>query len=118
MHNTAVLDNQGRLTGFKAKKKLGPGDVEVPANCDLPTDGTYRWTGTEFMPLGRGYGQVRERPPVSEARVLYMLVRAGANLPAECGLWADWYEAHMLRRERERDERNAIVKGRMRDEPA
>lgn len=112
MTTVAILDNKGRLTGYRQKRKAAVNDVVVPDSCDLPTDGSYFWDGAAFFPLGHGAGKVQGQPPVSDARVLHMIVRAMPDLPAEAHAWADWFEANILSRERDAEDYRRIVKGR------
>ncbi len=98
----AILDKNKRLTGFKSKSRPGKDDVVVPDNCDLETDGSYKWDGTCFVPLGHGFGPVVARSPISEAAVLYLLVDAlGGGAPHQAREWADWYAENLKVREEE-----------------
>lgn len=49
----AVLAEDRSLIGFATKPSPAPGDIVVPAGCDLATDGRYRWHDTErrFDPI-------------------------------------------------------------------
>jgi len=106
----AVLDRKKRLVGTKTKAKPGPDDIPLPENFDLPTTGVYKWENSQFIPLGTGYQKIRERAPVTDTRVIHMLVRATAGLPDEAYLWADWYERHILPHDAERDEKQQILR--------
>lgn len=91
----AVLDKNGRLTGVAMKASLAKGDIEAG---DLPADGTYRWIGKSFVPLGHGHGKPR-RPGVDRDYALYLLMRAlinGTPIPQECADWCAWYENNGL----------------------
>ena len=102
MYMVAVLDDQRRLIGTNKKKTLVKGDVNLPLNCDLPLDGTYKWSGESFTPLGHGFGPVVAKPPYSESAVLFRLVEAmGEKAPHECKKWAGWYAENLKVREDE-----------------
>ena len=84
----AVFDANKRLVGTKKKARPGKDDVVLPDNCDLPTDGSYKWADGIFVPLGHGFGPVVAKPPISEAAVLGLFCRipfqvTPAWLPAE-----------------------------------
>lgn len=110
----AVLDEHNRLVGTKRKTKLGLDDVHLPEEFDLPTDGSYKWAQGEdgswaFWPLGHGFPRSPARPPVSDLRALYELIRHfGADAPEPCRRWATWYEAHVKQRDEERDQAHRI----------
>ncbi len=110
----AVFDEKKRLFGTKRKARPGKDDVILPDNCDLqddvilpdncdlPTDGSYKWDGTCFVPLGHGFGPVVAKPPFSESSVLYLLVVAlGDGAPHPAREWADWYAENLKVREEE-----------------
>lgn len=87
----AVLQKNGLLTGVVMKAALGPNDVDAG---DLRADGTYRWTGSTFVPLGHGHGKPK-RPDVGRDRAVYLLMRAlleDKPIPQECADWCAWYE--------------------------
>ncbi len=98
----AVFDANKRLTGTKMVSNPGKDAVLLPDGCDLPMDGSYKWDGTCFVPLGHGFGPVVARPPISETAVLYLLVDAlGDDAPHQAREWADWYEENLKVREEE-----------------
>ncbi len=98
----AVLDANKRLTGTKMAMKPGQDAVLLPDGCDLPMDGSYKWDGTCFVPLGHGFGPVVARPPVSETTVLYHLIDAlGDKAPHPAREWADWYVENLKVRDEE-----------------
>jgi len=105
----AILDANNRLVGTRPGE-LGPGDVPIAADHDLPTDGTFKWVAEEgaFFPLGHGFARVSAKPPVSEAYVLNWLVQraiaSGENVPASVRGWSDWFEKHHKTREDERQQ--------------
>ena len=70
----AILDDDGRLVGYKTKKKPAESDVVVPDDCDLPADGTYKWHEEAFWPVGKGHGKP-SRPPIPDHHVLYLIVK-------------------------------------------
>ena len=48
----AILDGDGILRGFEPiKGEPRKGDVSVPDNCDLDTEGRYIWRHGAFWPL-------------------------------------------------------------------
>ena len=101
----AVLDANKRLTGTKMVSKPGENDVLLPDGCDLPIDGSYKWSGKCFVPLGHGFGPVVARPPISETAVLYLLIDAlGDGAPHQAREWADWYVENL----KVRDEEQAV----------
>ncbi len=109
----AVLDGNKRLIGTTKKARLGKDDVPLPDGCDLPMDGTYKWDGTCFVPLGHGFGPVVARPPISETAVLYLLVNAlGDDAPHPAREWADWYNENLKVREEEQAKRTRKPKTR------
>ena len=106
----AVLDENNHLVGTTRKTKLAQGDVHLPEEFDLPTDGTYKWAKGEdgtwaFWPLGHGFSNTPTRPPVSDFRALYDVIRAvkEGRDPIDALRWATWYEKNVKQREEERD---------------
>lgn len=92
----AVLDQKGVLIGSRElgdDAKLAAKDIPIG---DLPTDGTYRWNRTHFIPVGFGFGHGKPSAPgVNRDRAIYMMMKAllaGKPLPQECQQWVDWYE--------------------------
>lgn len=93
----AILDDMGRLIGYKTKKKPAEADVVVDDECDLPADGSYKWHEGTFWPVGKGHGKP-ERPPISDHRVIYILVKQlWDDMPQEARDWAEWYDANIKR---------------------
>ncbi len=113
----AVLDKQERLVGFKTKARTSESDVVVVEECDLPTDGSYKYDhdNHRFVPLG--YGFDRPAPaPVSETRILYLLVRAMEDPPGEVVEWLAWYETNLARQHEEfREGQRKFVRQRLRN---
>ncbi len=98
----AVLDKNKRLVGTKHKVRPGKDDVLLPNGCDLPFDGSYKWTGDCFTPLGHGFGPVVAKSPISESAVLYQLtVALGDDAPPPARGWAAWYAENLKVREEE-----------------
>jgi hypothetical protein len=101
MTTVAILDDKGRLVGKEevaAKAAAG----RAPDPGDLPLDGTYKWTGTAYLPLGAGFGKI-PKPPVDFLYVLRALIAAAPDgLPHEVALWAGWYDEHQRTQAEER----------------
>ena len=94
----AVFDSRGRYIGTKLKAKPAPDDFLLPNGCDLPTDGSYKRAGKEFVPLGHGIGKPK-RPPISTEAVLFEMIRALTDLapdavPTNVRKWANWYQQY------------------------
>jgi len=116
------LDANRRLIGAsmadvgedgEISRALDPGELEVDPG-DLPLDGTYKWDEKRraFVPLGHGFERVSERPPVSDAYVLYLTARAlGDKAPQEVRDWCRWYERSLKQRDEERAVRFRIERG-------
>ena len=103
MKTVAQLDRQQRLVGYRKVKKLSKTHIEVPDDCDLPTDGRYRWDGARFVPLGHGYGKP-DNPPVATDFAVFLMMRALVNeqpIPDECRLYVEWYEKNLRKRNEE-----------------
>lgn len=93
MSRVATLDANGVLIGVRNISKPKNTDVECG---DLPADGSYRWDGKTFIPLGFGQGKPK-RPTVSRDRAIYLTFKAliaGNPIPEECRTWCDWFERH------------------------
>ena len=102
----AILDADDRLVGYEEFPddqipQLREHMVIVPNDCDLPTNGLYKYDRTLlcFMPLGAGYGKP-SRPPVPPEQVIYHLVTSlqkhfAPGLPDECAEYAKWYEKNI-----------------------
>ncbi|MEM9681623.1 MAG: hypothetical protein AAF942_00020 [Pseudomonadota bacterium] len=92
-----VLDDQQRLIEYRTVDddyKPNPREVPLPDGCDLPADGTYKWSGQQFIPLGHGFGKP-SKPPVPDIYAIYLTMKAvrdGGPVPEEALLWMDWYE--------------------------
>ncbi len=103
----AVLDARQYLVGYKRKVKPGPLDVIVPDDCDLPTNGTYKWDGKRFMPLGHGFPPVVTRPPATTDEVILEIIAGMGNKAGpKARAWADWYRLNLLKREEEMSRRH------------
>ena len=107
----AGLNSKGWLIGKKRKRKISDDDVVLPDDCDLPTNGTYKWTGSKFEPLGHGFPPIVSRPPVTEAQALFAVIeKLGGNCPPNARAWADWYDANLRAREEEMSLRHRTPK--------
>ena len=96
MTTIAVLDEKSRLICLRKLKKNAkvPKDaVTVVDECDLPTDGTYKWMpGDEcFMPVGHGLGKPGPAP-ISTETVVLLLAANMDNPPQEVLDWIRWYK--------------------------
>lgn len=104
----AVLDNEQKLVGMTKIDEPAnrPSDlVFLPDECDLPTDGTYKydWENAQFVPLGHGFGKP-EKQPVADSRVMYLLIKemqADGKSHPELTEWATWYEKTLSNRDAE-----------------
>jgi hypothetical protein len=107
----AVLDQKRRLVGYKRQVKVGPLDVVVPDNCDLPANGTYKWDGKRFVPLGHGFAPVVTRPPATIDEVMLEIIEGqGRKAGPKATAWADWYRVNLLKREEEMSLRHRTPK--------
>lgn len=107
MATIALLDPEGRLVGLDYKPDPEPNDLVVDDGIDLPLDGTYKWDGHTFVPLGHGFGPISYRPPISETRALYLIIQTlGDTAPTDLLRWAVWYEAVL----KKRDEETAVAR--------
>lgn len=100
MITVARLDDKNRLIGYRRVAKKGKNHIVVPTNCDLPTDGSYRWDGKCFVPRGHGYGQP-SRPPIMFDYAVYLMMKALIReklLPAECEAYVEWYQKNLAQR--------------------
>ncbi len=103
----AVLDAKSYLIGYKRSIKPGPLDVVVPDACDLPTNGTYKWDGKSFVPLGHGFAPIVSRPPATMDEVMLETIEAmGDKAGPKATAWADWYRVNLLKREEEMSRRH------------
>ena len=96
MTMVAILDSKNRLIGLRKLSKRGKvskGEVEVADECDLPTDGTYKWMAEDmcFMPVGHGLGKPGPAP-ISSEQVIFLLASSMDNLPQEILDWMKWYK--------------------------
>ncbi len=96
MTTIAVLDKKFRLVGLRrlGKKVKVPKDaVVVVDECDLPTDGTYKWVPEDegFMPVGHGFGKPGPAP-ISTETVVLLLAANMINPPQEVVDWIKWYK--------------------------
>ncbi len=95
----AELNDKGRLVGLKRgvrKSDLVDGAVLVNPECDLPLDGSYKYSQESrcFVPLGHGFGKPMQAP-ITESRVLYHIARALEDPHEELRQWLAWYETHI-----------------------
>ncbi len=96
MTTMAILDSNARLIGLRKLPKQGrgrKGEVEVSDDCDLPTDGTYKWMADDmcFMPVGHGLGKPGPSP-ISSEQVIFFLAASMDNPPQEILDWMKWYK--------------------------
>ena len=89
----AVLDEKGLMIGAY---DAAPGDdaTDLINAGDLPADGSYRWDGQTFIPMGHGHGKPTRRT-VGSDKAVYLFMRAmidGTPIPQECADWCTWYE--------------------------
>ena len=96
MTTIAILDSNTRLIGLRKlpkRGKVGKGEVEVSDECDLPTDGTYKWMAEDscFMPVGHGLGKPGPAP-ISTEHVVFLLAASMNNTPQEVLDWMEWYK--------------------------
>ncbi len=106
MVTVAVLNTDNMLVGYLKKENAEEKDIIVPDDCDLQTDGTYRWNGKAFQPLGFGHGKVQTKPPLPTDYVLYLviqeLVKEGYLKDSNpCIEWFDWYTQNMADRNKD-----------------
>lgn len=100
----AKLDEAGRLVGLEQVEDP-EGRIEVPAETDLPLDGSYKWSAAHraFLPLGFGFERVASRPPYGTEFVLRRVIAAlGSQAGAEALEWARWYDENLSQRDEER----------------
>ncbi len=108
MVTIAKLDDKKRLVKYIRKEKAEQGEVVVPNDCDLPTDGTFIYRDGAFNPAGHGHPKPTS-PPISTDYVLYLMidqyVRMGDAVPTECEAWHTWYKENLAGRNKEKLER-------------
>lgn len=97
----AKLDAKRCLVGTTRKAKPGKADVVLPENCDLALDGSYKWDGKKFVPLGHGFGPVVDMPVTTEAALYALIASRGFEVADEASEWAAWYEKHLKARDAE-----------------
>lgn len=111
----ALLDDSGLLVGYKTVKKPQATDVVVPADCDLPTDNTYRWDklAGQFIPLGHGHGKPVV-PPLTTEMVMRRLIELVPSAGEDLALmeWGNWYDTNLRRADEERLTRLRRLMGR------
>ncbi len=106
MTTIAILDKRSRLIGLHLlemtcvdeeediwEEEAIPKDaVVVVDECDLPTDGTYKWMPEDkcFMPVGHGLGKPGPAP-ISTETVVLLLASNMDNPPQEVLDWIKWY---------------------------
>ena len=96
MTTIAILDKKSRLVGLRRlgkKAKIPEDTVIVVDECDLPTDGTYKWIPEDkgFMPVGHGLGKPGPAP-ISTETVVLLLASNMNNPPQEVLDWIKWYK--------------------------
>lgn len=95
----AKLDADGIYWGVEEVAAIAPGDVPVPAGCDLKP-GHYRWNpeakpAPRFDPLERAARKTEPGSPLADRalyELLWQLHQAGQGVPQYCADWACWYE--------------------------
>lgn len=104
MPTIAVLDTEDKLVGYEEVTRVEAEQVEVPADCDLPTDGSYKWMPWKaFVPVGYGFTRIPSLAPHSLERVVYAICEVlGQDAPVEIREWRDWYRQHQKQRDEER----------------
>ncbi len=107
MITIAVLDKNNNLIGYTTKESIEKGDVEVPENCDLPVDGSYKWNGTTFLPPGFKFAKPL-KPPIATGFAIYLmmeeLIKEGFLKESNgCMVWFDWFKETMLERSNEKE---------------
>lgn len=93
---------------YKEKKDLLEDDVIVPNNCDLKTDGRYKYNRQKeaFEPWAHGFIKPKN-PQVPKERAWYLFMKAVIDseviekIPSECNQWMRWYEDNLKKREEE-----------------
>ncbi len=107
MTTIAILDEKSRLIGLRwledevvdsegevisEREPVPRGAVIVVSECDLPTDGTYKWMPEDeyFMPVGHGLGKPGPAP-ISTETVVLLLAANMDNPPQEVLDWMEWY---------------------------
>ena len=86
MIRCAVLDENNILTGCIEKAKLLKKDIDIG---DLPSNGTYKYVGGSFIPIGFGKGKPKASK-YSRDEILAMLIESidsGRPIPSECMDW-------------------------------
>lgn len=97
MTKIAALDAAGVYQGLREipETDLKPGDVHLPAGCDLPA-GHYRWDADKktFIPLRPDRQKMKEQPPQALNAIAIGFIAAfeqGVKLPPETLTWIDSY---------------------------
>ncbi len=107
MKRISVISEDGHLVGSKEVEDdavLSPTEADIDPG-DLPLDGTYKWDGNAFIPLGHGIPLKVKRPPIPDTYAMYLAIK---KVHSEFGLgqqvvdWLDWYEANLKLRDEER----------------
>ena len=98
----AVLDAENLYVGYEeVTDEEAIGRVTLGQMPDLPTDGTYKWDGMKFVPLGHTFISTPMGSPVSERHAVFLTLRAlvrGQPIPEEVSRYVDWYEESELAR--------------------
>ena len=106
-----VFDATARLVGSQVVDKDAPG-LDFG---DLPTDGSYRWDGRQFIPIGFGLEGRVAKPPCSTDLVLAELIRKlGMDASPILRDWLAWYEANGAERDSNRAELRRLIQKRRR----
>jgi hypothetical protein len=94
----AVFDASNVLIG----SAVVPSDQDGIDFGDLPTNGTYKYDGQRFIPLGHGFDKPKTGAPHSVEYVVTRIVEAmGDNAPAEAIAFAKWFDQYHRQREEE-----------------
>jgi hypothetical protein len=99
MLHRAKLDHDGVYWGTEEVKKLGAGDVEVPAACDL-RPGAYKFVPKNaehdgrFEPLPKAAQKAAPGAPTLE-QAFHAFVKSGYDAP-RVKAWCEWYEKNVM----------------------
>lgn len=106
-----VFDATARLVGSQEVPADAPG-VEFG---DLPTDGSYKWDGTRFIPIGFGLEGRIARPPCTTELIIAELIRKlGKEASPILRDWLLWYDANAADKDASRFELRRLIQKRRR----